>query len=151
MKILSAMALLFLGALLSSVQAQQTSTQQELTRMLRQFLSDAGLGNRSGFETFFADDVIYTRSTGAVVDKADILKNVETLKPTAESKTTYSADDITIHLYGTAAVVAFRLIATTQHSDGNTQTAHYRNTGTFVKRNGRWQAVGWQATRISGE
>jgi ketosteroid isomerase-like protein len=151
MKMVSAIALLFLGASIASAQTQQASTQQELTRILRQFLNDAGLGNRSGFETFFADDVIYTRSTGAVVDKADILKDVESLKPTADSKTTYSAEDITVHLYGAAAVVAFRLVATTQHNDGKVETAHYRNTGTFVKRNGRWQAVAWQATRISGQ
>jgi hypothetical protein len=29
--------------------------------------------------------------------------------------------------------------------------ANYFNTGTFLKRGGKWQAVGWQATRIPAE
>ena len=37
------------------------------------------------------------------------------------------------------AVVAFRLVSEPQQ---------YFNTGTFVKRGGRWQAVAWQATKI---
>ena len=121
---------------------------RELTGLLRQFLDDAGNGNRAGFERFFADDVIYTRSTGVVTNKPEILKNVGNLKPTAESKTTYSAEDISVHSYTETAVVAFRLIARTEHSDGKAETAHYRNTGTFLRRNGRWQVVAWQSTKV---
>ena len=45
------------------------------------------------------------------------------------------------------AVVNFRLIA---HSVENSKptTVYYRNTGTFLKRNGKWQAVAWQATKV---
>jgi hypothetical protein len=28
------------------------------------------------------------------------------------------------------------------------QLTHYLNTGTFLKRDGKWQAVGWQATTV---
>jgi hypothetical protein len=38
--------------------------------------------------------------------------------------------------------VAFRLVTATQQ---------YFNTGTFVKREGRWQAVAWQATKIPAD
>lgn len=121
---------------------------RELTGLLRQFLDDAGKGNRAGFERFFADDVIYTRSTGIVVNKSEILANVGNLKPAAESKTTYSAEDIAVHSYTGTAVVTFRLVARTEHNDGKVETAHYRNTGTFLRRTGRWQVVAWQATKI---
>jgi hypothetical protein len=46
-------------------------------------------------------------------------------------------------------IVAFRLVGNTTHVDGKVETAQYRNTGTFLRRNGRWQAVAWQATKIS--
>ena len=46
------------------------------------------------------------------------------------------------------AVVAFRLVARTEHSDGKVETDHYRNTGTFLRRNGKWQVIAWQATKI---
>jgi ketosteroid isomerase-like protein len=125
-----------------------SATKEKLTAMLRQFLVDAAQGNVKGFETFFADDVIYTRSAGVVTNKTEILKNVSNLKPTTESKTTYSAEDVTVHDYGDAAVVAFQLVARTEHADGKVETGNYRNTGTFLRRNGRWQVVAWQSTKM---
>jgi len=64
-----------------------------------------------------------------------------------DSATTYSAEDIRIQQYGNTAIVAFRLVGTTEN-DGKTQVAQYLNTGTFLKRNSKWQVVSWQATRI---
>jgi len=123
-------------------------TEERLTTMLRQFLVDAAQGNVAGFESFFADDVIYTRSAGVVTNKAEILKNVANLRPTPESKTTYTAEDVTVHDYGDTAIVAFRLVARTEHSDGKIEMNNYRNTGTFLRRDGRWQVVAWQSTKM---
>lgn len=145
---------LVLGAVLLvlSIAAPQgrenSSAIREITELLNQFLEDAGRGHRAGFEKFFADDVIYTRSVGVVVTKAEILANVESLKPTAESKTTYSAEDTTVHEYGDTAVAAFRLVARTELRNGKLETSYYRNTGVFLRRNGRWQVVAWQSTKI---
>ena len=137
-----------LPALAMPQTAVDTATTQKLTALLRQFLVDAAQGNAAGFDSFFADDVIYTRSAGVVTNKAEILKNVSSLRPTAESKTTYSAEDITVHDYGDTAVVAFQLVARTEHADGKITTGNYRNTGTFLRRRGRWQVVAWQSTKI---
>jgi ketosteroid isomerase-like protein len=124
-------------------------TKEKVTAMLRQFLVDAAQGSVAGFESFFADDVIYTRSAGVVTNKAEILKNVANLRPTAESKCTYSAEDVTVHDYGDTAIVAFQLVARTEHADGKIETGKYRNTGTFLRRKGRWQVVAWQSTKMS--
>jgi ketosteroid isomerase-like protein len=126
----------------------QSPTAEKLTAMLRQFLVDAGQGSLAGFESFFADDVIYTRSAGVVTNKAEILKNVSGMRPTPDAKTAYSAGDITVHDYGDTAIVAFRLVGRTEHSEGKVETGNYRNTGTFLRRNGRWQVVAWQSTKI---
>jgi len=48
---------------------------------------------------------------------------------------------------GDWAVVNFKLVAKTE-KDGKTETANYRNTGTFRRRDGQWQVVAWQATKI---
>jgi ketosteroid isomerase-like protein len=148
------MAAVLLASLfaLPGIAASQTkgdsATAEKLTVMLRQFLADAAQGNVAGFQSFFADDVIYTRSAGAVTNKAEILKNVANLRPTPESKTTYSAEDVTVHDYGDTAIVAFQLVARTEHSDGKTETTNYRNTGTFLRRNGGWKVVAWQSTKM---
>jgi ketosteroid isomerase-like protein len=93
--------------------------------------------------------VIYTRATGAVITKADIMESLGKPTPASEGKSTYSAEDITVHEYGDTVIVAFRLVGRTEHDDGKVETANYRNTGTFLRRNGRWQAAAWQATKIS--
>ena len=51
---------------------------------------------------------------------------------------------MTVHDYGSMAVAAFRLV---RHAAGKDES--FRNTGTFLFRNGKWQVVGWQATRIA--
>jgi ketosteroid isomerase-like protein len=127
----------------------QTQAAKEVTALLHEFMDAAGRSDRAVFEKFFADDVIYTRATGAVITKADIMKSLRTPPPPAEGKSTYSAEDITVHEYGETTVVAFRLEATTVRSDGKVEKARYRNTGTFVRKNGRWQVVAWQATKIT--
>lgn len=63
----------------------------ELTALLREFLDSAGRGDRAMFEKFFADDVIYTRSSGIVTNKAEILLSLEKLRPTEENTTSTSS------------------------------------------------------------
>jgi len=130
-------------------QPGDSSTTSELTVLLREFLDKAGRGDRVIFERFFADDVIYTRSSGIVTNKADILRGMEKQKSIEESNTRYSAEDIVIHEYGDTAVVAFRLVAETQHPGDKPELVTYRNTGTFLRRQGVWQVVAWQSTKAA--
>jgi len=127
----------------------QTKAAEEVTTLLREFISGAGSGDRVLFDKFFADDVIYTRATGVVITKADIMASLGKPAPASEGKSSYSAEDITVHEYGDTVIVAFRLVGRADHGDGNVETTRYRNTGTFLRRNGKWQVVGWQATKIS--
>ena len=140
--VLLVLALFSLGAL------GQSTADQELRTLLQQFLAGAGNNDVLMFQRFFADDVIYTRNSGQTTTKAAILKSLsQPRKPgmPPEPKTQYSADEVVVHDYGTTAVVNFVLIA----REANGKVTNYRDTGTFLKRNGRWQAVAWQATRIS--
>jgi len=133
--------------------APPSATARELTNLLNQFLADVPKNNPASYDRFFADDVIYTRNTGAVTTKADIIKGVSASAgrpPRLETTTTFSAEDVTIHEYTDVAIVAFRLVAHEAHSDGKPATiTNYRDTGTFLRRNGKWQVVSWQATKIA--
>ena len=129
-------------------QTPASKSGHELVALLNEFLDAAGRGDAAVFDRFFADDVIYTRSAGVTVYKSDIMKNVTNLAPSAERKSVFSAEDVTVHDYGDTAVVNFRLVGRTEGKDGKTETAHYRNTGTFLRRQGRWQVVAWQSTKV---
>jgi len=143
------MIVVALGPVAATAMRTQTSGTQQVTALLREFMAGAGSGDRAIFDKFFADDVIYTRASGVVITKTSIMESLGKPSPASEGKSSYSAEDITVHEYGDTVIVAFRLEGRTEHADGKVETAHYRNTGTFVRRNGRWQAVAWQATKIS--
>ena len=122
----------------------------ELTKLLLAFLDGAGRNDAATHDRFWADDLIYTGSAGRRVGKADILRDLKSAPPPKpdEPVTRYGAEDIRIQQYGDAALVAFRLVATTVSPD-STHVAKYLNSGFFIRRKGEWRAVGWQATKLN--
>jgi len=130
-----------LFALPSLVVADDT---EDLTKLLNEFL--AGVSEADTHDRFWADDLIYTSSNGTRTNKADIMSGFDAPDDEAsdEAAPAYSAQDVQIQVYGTTAIVAFRLVAKTEGSDDQ----QYLNTGTFLKRKGMWQVVAWQATKI---
>ncbi len=131
------------------LQAQTAPDAAELTKLLQDFLTGAGRNDVAMHERFWADDLIYTASAGRRIGKADILREVraEPSPKPGDETTVYSAEDIRIQQYGDTAIVAFRLVATSE-KDGTKKITQYLNTGTFLKRAAQWQAVSWQATAM---
>jgi len=117
----------------------------DITAMLHEFL--AGAGDAAAHERFWADELVYTSSSGTRTSKAEIMQGFgQTEDDESEaSGPVYTGEDIQIQIYGTTAVVAFRLVATPA---GDSVIQSYFNTGTFLKRNGMWRVVAWQATKI---
>ncbi len=79
-------------------------------------------------DRFWAEDLIYTRSSGRRIAKTDVMSDVRSApapKP-GDPTTTYSAEDIRIQRYGNTAVVAFRLIGVTV-KDGKREVAKWLN------------------------
>lgn len=135
-----------------AVLAQAAPDAAELTKLLNDFLAGASRNDAAVHDRFWADDLIYTRSAGRRVNKAEIMRDVRGAPgPKAGDPTTvFTAEDIRIQQYGNTAIVAFRLVATTETQETK-QVAHLLNSGTFVKRDGKWQVVNWQATRMPRE
>lgn len=145
---LAALAALLLAAAAPAPPASAPDA-PALTALLKEFLAGASVNDAAMHDRFWADDLVYTGSGGRRVGKAEIMKDVRSApapKPD-DPKVTYGAEDVRIQQYGTTAIVAFRLVATTVHGD-TTEVANYLNSGTFLKRGGRWQVVCWQATKL---
>lgn len=121
----------------------------ELTKLLKDFLDGAGRNDIAMHDRFWADDLIYTGSVGRRIGKADIMREVrdEPHPQAGAEETVYTAEEIRIQQYATTAIVAFRLVGTTRKGD-KTEVANYLNSGTFLKREGKWQVVNWQATKM---
>jgi|SRR5215831_2670019 len=143
------LSVLFVLSVTFRVPAQTAPDADELTKLLKDFLAGASRNDAAVHERFWADDLIYTASAGRRIGKADIMRELHEEKSpkSTDENTIYTAEDIRIQQYGDTAIVAFRLVGTTDKG-GKKETKNYFNTGTFLKRNGKWQAVSWQATVI---
>jgi ketosteroid isomerase-like protein len=142
---------ILLVSLVSGLRAQTAPDAAELTKLLQDFLAGAGKNDIAMHDRFWADELVYTSALGRRKGKADIMRELRaetaaTPKP-EEGTTVYTAEEIRIQQYGDTAVVAFRLVATTDKA-GEKTVANYFNTGTFLKRNGKWQVIAWQATAL---
>ena len=142
---------LLLLSLIAGLPAQSAPDSGELTKLLNDFLAGASKNDIAMHDRFWADELVYTSALGRRKGKADIMRELRA-EPAATPKpedgtTVYTAEEIRIQQYGETAVVAFRLVATTDKA-GTKTVANYLNTGTFLKRNGKWQVIGWQATAV---
>jgi ketosteroid isomerase-like protein len=142
---------LLLLSIACNVRAQTAPDAAELTKLLQDFLAGASKNDIAMHDRFWADELVYTSALGRRKSKPDIMRELReetaaTPKPD-EGTAVYTAEDIRIQQYGDTAVVAFRLVGSTDK--GGTKTvANYFNTGTFLKRNGKWQVIAWQATAL---
>jgi hypothetical protein len=115
----------------------------DLTSLLDTFLQGASRNDAVIHDKYWADELIYTSSNGSRFGKMQLMQGVNSrgLLAPADIDTVYSSEDVRILQYGDTAVVAFVLVGKTEN-----ETKRYLNSGTFIKRNGQWQAVNWQAT-----
>ena len=117
----------------------------ELSALLDNFL--ANTGEASAHDRFWADELVYTSSSGHRSGKAERMAAfAEGRESPSLSSNAYRGEEVTIQVFGTTAVVTFRLIS--EAKDGSV-TKQYLNTGTFLKRGGQWRAVAWQATNAA--
>jgi ketosteroid isomerase-like protein len=133
-------ALTAAGGALASPEEDRESIRQ----MLDSFLSN--VDSAAAHADFWADDLVYTSSDGTRRNKQAILESFENPDGPGFAGTRYSAMDVDVRVYGDTAVLAFRLVA----DAGDGEKSEFFNTGTLLKRDGRWQVVAWQATRIPG-
>src|SRR5256714_12880050 len=138
----------------TALPAQTAPDAAELTKLLQDFLAGASKNDIAMHDRFWADELVYTSALGRRKGKADIMREWREepkATPTPEDgSAVYPAEDIRVQQYGDTAVVAFRLVATTDKA-GTKTVANYFNTGTFLKRNGKWQVIAWQATALPKE
>jgi len=144
--------LLFLIFIIPATLLGQSDVEEKevLTEILNEFLEGASYNDAAIHDRFWAENLIYTGSNGNRIGKSDIMAGVnQDPDRSEEPETLYSADEIQIMLFDDVAVVAFKLVA--EFENPNESTLYFYNTGTFLKQDGLWKAVAWQATSIPEE
>ncbi|MBC3766692.1 nuclear transport factor 2 family protein [Neptunicella marina] len=131
----------------SSAYADKSDVTQQLTDTVNWFLAGASINDAQIHDKFWADELVYTSSNGTRFDKATLMQGVSESGPVnkAEPHAVYTAEDINVWHHKDMAIVTFTLVGTDNKAD-KTEVKRYLNSGTFVWRDQRWQAVNWQAT-----
>jgi ketosteroid isomerase-like protein len=111
--------------------------------------------DRALYERVLADDFTHTSHSGVFKTRAEWLAEDKFGGKTdpRPGRTTYDAfdvDDLAVRVYGDTAVVTGHSTPRGRDAKGEPIRGQYRFLRVWVKRQGRWQAVAFQGTRIAG-
>jgi ketosteroid isomerase-like protein len=122
------------------------SDQEILTELERNWDEALRRKDVKFIETLLADEFLVTYAEGGRADKAKELTGAAEFNQQIDSSI---LDEFTVKVFGDTAVVWF-----TQHlvgpSKGRPLTLTFRYMDVWVLRDGRWQCVGSQATKVMG-
>lgn len=125
--------------------------ERELRELLDAFMAGASANDADVHDRFWAEDLVYTSSSGERFGKTRIMEGLAGAGTADEEPSVvYSARDVDVRLFGELAVITFQLVAVEpSRAQAGEDTRYFFNTGVFEKRDGRWRAVAWQATRAA--
>jgi ketosteroid isomerase-like protein len=95
-------------------------------------------------DKIYADEVVMVDGDGVLTPKAEFQRMIKTGEYKATDPVT---SELSVQLYGKTAVVSCVWKAT-EIVKGETSSAHFRCTDTWIKKSGRWELVATQATSI---
>ena len=122
------------------------SKDEVLLAALQQTLAKAWVsGDRETIERIIAPDWRSTGPDGRMTDRASVV--AEVFETRRHKIRRVEIDDVSVRMYGDAAVVTGRTHGTGE-LDGSPYDVMIRFTDTFVRRNARWQAVASHASLL---
>jgi len=98
----------------------------------------------AALDRIIADDWVSFTWDGETITKAQVIADASSGANTAQSQ---EMQDVKVRVFGDSAVVTGGLLQKSQYQ-GRDMSGHYLWTDVFVRRNGRWQAVASQTTRV---
>ena len=150
MKIVLAMGLMYLlcfSVAIGQEASKGRSVEDQITKLEKGWAEAIARNDATALDQYEADDIVDTDPTGRVNDKAQDKKDLSSGDLKYES---LEISDIKVHVYGNAAV-ATGTGNVKASMKGHDISGTYRFTDTWVKRNGKWQCVASQGTKIQAQ
>lgn len=135
------------GALQASSATQLSQAEKDVRKLEREWLDAYEQHDAAAMDRILADDFKLVQSGGAVQTKSDILAALKGTRDSARPAPKFSTADVQSRVEGDTVILTGRFIQRMER-DGQTRTMEARYTDTYVTRNGRWQVVASQLTRI---
>ena len=136
--IASALIVVALMAQTDATTAALVDIEQQLTKLIL-------AGDRDGYSAFLADDWSVINTDGNILTKEQVLR--EMFVTGQRRIDAIAVDEMKVRPLGDVAIVTGRTIASGKLR-GATVTATLRFTDVFARRDGRWQIVASQGTRV---
>ena len=152
MKLIAVMALLVIAAttlLLGQSKAQNAGgpsgkTEEEIQKLHNKLIQAQLNSDIAALDRLWADDHIFTNPLGVVQTKAQRLAEMKSGGRRLEA---FSIADVEVRAYGDTAVTSRATLK--GQRQGQDISGQYRGIDVYVKKQGRWQVVAAQATRIA--
>jgi hypothetical protein len=138
--------LLACSALVVLAENRNTSD-EEIISFEKARLAAFAQADKAAFDRMMADDATVTHSSGSVSSKVNLMG---VMRPSTSENPlpALTIEEPKARLFGDAAVLIGKLVETA--SDGRRELV-LRFTNTYVKKEGRWQMVAGQLTRLPRE
>lgn len=134
-----------LGQMTGDQSAPKGKTEQELIKLEQDRTQATVKGDTTFLEQNTADDYTFISPRGVLRTKAQLLEDFKAGQIKLQSN---DLDELNVRVYGDTAVVTGRSTQKGQ-AYGQDSTGQYRFTRAYVKKDGRWQSVAFQSTRIA--
>jgi ketosteroid isomerase-like protein len=143
-RLVLALLVLFIGG--AAPHAQQAATAEAEVRKAESDRFNAFLkGDAAALDKLLSPDLIYTHGDGRVVDKATFIAELKT----GDFKyVSIEAEEPRIKVFGDTAIVTSRAGMRVINKGAPAQI-RIVYTNVHLRRNGSWQMVAWQATRLA--
>ena len=136
-------------ALMVAPAAAQTpvNPEQELIKLESDWSQASIKRDGASLQQFYSDEYLFTDADGVTSTKS---KEIANLTSGMFRLTAYKFEDVKVHVYGDVAVVTGRnTIKGVWEDIKRDVSGPYRFTDVFVRRNGRWQCVASQSSRVT--
>jgi uncharacterized protein (TIGR02246 family) len=120
------------------------SLDSEITQLEQQRFAAMQAGDLATLDRLLAPDLTYTHSSGKLDGKQEFLAAI---RSGASKYKTAAPEGLSVRVYDSTAVVTGRCHFQVE-ADGRQLDLQVRFTDVYVRRDGAWQLVAWQSTRL---
>ena len=148
-RLLAITLLLMWAAPRTGAQAPKSGPEQELIALENSWSQASVKRDGAVLPRFYAEEYIFTDEDGVVSTKT---KEIANITGGVFKLNSYKFENMAVHVYGEVAIVTGQnTIKGTWEDIERDISGPYRFTDVFVRRDGRWQCVASQASRIAAK
>jgi ketosteroid isomerase-like protein len=122
------------------------AAEREVRELERKFEQAVIKGDIAFFDRVLAKDFTHTTQSGKFRDRQEWLANHKAGQSNYDA---LNVDQLAVHAYGDTAVVTAAIKPQGRDSQGKPMEGRYRYLRVWVRRDGTWQVVAFQSTRIA--